>query len=310
VKGEAGIIKRLQWWGETAFFVVFSFVVAHIPHKIGMALGRMLGRLFFLILKRRRKIAIENISASMPFLRQLEGWSDAAGTPEDIARRTFENLGRSLVEDCRLYHGRGAAIIQSVRFEGLENYEQAIAKGKGVAFITAHCGNWELMALSFGARVRELSVIARRQDNAYLNRVLEKIRSGYGNRVIYKQGALKGMMAEFKKNHVVGVLIDQAVMPDEGVLVKFLGRNCWTTKLPTVLARKTGVPLLPALIHREGEGHVLRFYPEMQPDLEQEGDDGARGDMAFLSSVIEAYIAKHPDEWYWIHNRWKRAPNR
>lgn len=301
-------MKKLRWGVETAAFLLFSFFVSLIPYRIGLWLGGMTGRLFFLLLKRRRKIAIDNIRASLPFLQEQPGWETAHGTPETIAKRVFENLGKCLVEDCRIYHGRGGGMINGVRFEGLEHYESALAKGKGVAFITAHCGNWDLMALSFGARYREISVVARRQDNAYLNRVLEKIRSGYGNRVIYKQGALKPMITEFRNNNVVGVLVDQAVMPDEGVLVKFLGRNCWTTKLPTVVSRKTGVPLIPAFIHREGDIHVVQFYHEIEPDLEKDGDEGIRTDTAALLSVLEDYIVRYPDQWYWIHNRWKRAP--
>jgi KDO2-lipid IV(A) lauroyltransferase len=298
----------LRWGLETATFILFSFGISLIPDRIAFFLGNMLGRMFFLLIKRRRTIAIDNITASLPFLQAGAGWNPAHGTAEAIAGRTFENLGRSLVEDCKIYHGRGRHIIDAVDFRGLEHYENALAKKKGVAFITAHCGNWEVMALSFGARIKELSVIARRQDNTYLNNVLEKIRSAYGNRVIYKHGALKPMVAEFRKNNIVGVLVDQAVMPDEGVLVKFLGRNCWTTKLPTIISRKTGVPLIPAFVHREGDRHVVQFYPEVEPDLEKDGDDGVRADTAALLSVLEDYIVSYPDQWYWIHNRWKRAP--
>ena len=292
---------------ETALFVVLSYVIALIPDGTALKIGSGLGRLFFRLLKRRRTIAIDNIAASLGFLQGCEGWLPDSGTPVEIARRTFENLGMSFVEDCKLYHGRGRKIVDGVVFRGLEHYEKALARNKGVAFITGHCGNWELMALSFGARIHDVSVVARRQDNSYLNSVLEKIRIGYGNRVIYKDGALKAMIGEFRKNRIVGMLIDQAVMPTEGVLVSFLGRDCWTTKLPTIISRKTGVPLIPILIHREGTGHVVTIYPEVQPDVGIEGDEGARADMAVLSGVIEEYVVHHPDQWYWIHKRWKRA---
>jgi Kdo2-lipid IVA lauroyltransferase/acyltransferase len=302
------MMKKLRWSMETALFVILSYTVALVPHKAALKLGTLLGRLLFHLLKRRRTIAIDNIVASLPFLQGQKGWNPDNGTAVDIARRTFENLGKSLVEDCKLYHGRGREIVATVQFSGLEHYEQALARNRGVAFITAHCGNWELMALSFGVRVHDISVVARRQDNRYLNNVLEKIRMRYGNRVIYKTGALKSMISEFRHNRLVGMLIDQAVTPEEGVLVDFLGRGCWTTKLPTIISRKTGVPLIPILIHREGASHVVTLYPEMQPDLAKGGDEGIRADMAILSAVIEAYIVRHPDQWYWIHKRWKRAP--
>ena len=308
VTGDATMVKKLVWHLETVLFILLSYSFAMVPRRMALSLGSQLGRLAFRLMKRRRKIAIDNIAASLPFLQAQEGWNPDCGTPEELARRTFENLGRSLAEDFRLYHGRGKEIIDAVQFRGLEHYERALARNKGVAFITGHCGNWELMALSFGARIHGLSVVARRQDNGYLNNVLEKIRSRYGNKVIYKSGALRAMIAEFRANRIVGMLIDQAVVPSEGVLVDFLGRSSWTTKLPTIISRKTAVPLIPILIHREGDGHVITLYPEMHPDAEKDGDDGARADMAILSGVIEDYIVRHPDEWYWIHKRWKRAP--
>lgn len=306
--GDAPSGKKLRWWLETVGFILFSFTVAIIPYRLALGVGANLGRLFFHLLKRRRTIAIGNITAALPFLQASNGWNPACGSAEDIARRTFENLGRSLVEDCIVYHGRGRHLIDAVSFKGLEHFENALAKGKGVALITAHCGNWDLMALAFGARHKDVSVVARKQDNPYLNRVLEKVRSAYGNRIIYKQGALKPMIGEFRKNNVVGVLIDQAASPDAGVLIEFLGRKCWTTRLPAVLSRKTGVPLIPALTRREGDIHVVEFYPEVKPDLTNEGDEGARIDMALLLKVLEDYIVKYPDQWYWIHNRWKRVP--
>jgi KDO2-lipid IV(A) lauroyltransferase len=261
----------------------------------------------FRLLKRRRSIAIANISASLPFLQQQTGWDPTSGTPEEIARKTFENLGMSLVENFKIYHGLGQRIIDSVEFRGLEHYEKAKAKQRGIAFIGGHCGNWELLALASGVRFQNVSVVARRQNNLYLHNVMEKIRMKFGNRVFYKSGALKAMISEFRQNHIVGVLIDQAVSPDEGYLVGFLGRQAWTIRMPALIARKTGVPLLPVFIHREGAGHVVTIYPEILPALEKGGDDGGHDDVARLTGAIEEYVVRHPTEWYWIHNRWKRA---
>ena len=197
----------------------------------------------------------------MPFLEQQPGWDPSWGTPTEIARKTFENLGMSVVEICKIYHGFGRQIIDSVQFRGLEHYEKAFARQKGVAFIGGHCGNWELMALASAVHINNGSVVARRQNNPYLNTLVEKVRGKFGSRVIYKSGALKAMISEFRKNGIVGVLIDQAVLPGEGYLVRFLGREAWTLRMPSLIARKTGVALLPVFIHREGAGHVVTFFP-------------------------------------------------
>lgn len=296
------MLKQLRWYLETALFLTLSSLVARLPDRAALGAGKRLGALLYLLLKRRREIAIGNIAQSLPFLELQPGW--VRRTPEELARETFENLGRSLVEDCKLYHGRGRSLIDNVEIRGLEHFEKAHRGGKGVAFVTGHCGNWELLALCFGARVHSISVVARRQDNRHLNGVLERIRGGYGNSVIYREGALRAMFSAFRKNGIVGLLIDQAVMPQDGVLVDFLGRPAWTSSMFALLARKTGVPLIPAFIHREGSRQVVTFHPEVVlPEGASEVED-----TQLLTRCIERYAIEHPAEWYWIHKRWKRAP--
>jgi KDO2-lipid IV(A) lauroyltransferase len=307
VKDNVSNLKKLRWLLEAALFLLISFIFALIPGAVALKFGKLLGRGLFRLLKRRRSIAIANIAASLPFLQRQADWDPANGTPTEIARQTFENLGMSLVENFKIYHGLGQRLIESVEFRGLEHYEMAKAKQRGIAFITGHCGNWELLALASGVLFQNVSVVARQQDNRYLHLVMEKIRMKFGNRIIYKSGALKAMINEFRQNHIVGVLIDQAVSPDEGYLVNFLGRQAWTIRMPALIARKTGVPLLPVFIHREGNGHVVTIYPEILPALEKGGVEGGHDDVARLTGAIEQYVVRHPTEWYWIHNRWKRA---
>lgn len=308
MKNKGLTIKNIRWLMEAGLILLLSFLIAMIPSRIVPSAGNKLGRLMFKILKRRRSLAITNITASMPFLAQQQGWDSASGTPTEIAQKTFENLGTSVVEICKIYHGFGRPIIDAVTFRGLEHYRSALARNKGIAIISGHCGNWELMALASAVHITHGSVVARPQNNPYLNLLVERVRGTFGSRVIYKRGALREMISEFRKNGVVGVLIDQAVVPEEGYLVPFLGRDAWTIRMPSLIARKAGVALLPVFIHREGGGHVVTFYPELVPQLEKKGDEGGRADVARLTGIIEQYVVRHPTEWYWIHNRWKRAP--
>lgn len=298
--------KHIRWYLEASLFLGVSFAVALLPDRVAASFGRWLGRLFFKLLKARRTVAIENIAASLPYLERQPGWK--GGSAESLALETFENLGRCVAEVSKLYHGRGRRMIEAVEFRGLEHFQRAVAKGKGVAFITAHCGNWELMALSFGVRHHELSVVARPLDNPHLNRVTERIRRSYGNCVIYKTGALRAMFAAFKRQDMVGMLIDQAVQPSEGVLIDFLGRPAWTSKLPALIARKSGAPLVPGFIHREGNTQIVTLYPELVPSNSADPETCAVEDAAALAGYLEDYIVKHPSQWYWVHKRWKRAP--
>jgi Kdo2-lipid IVA lauroyltransferase/acyltransferase len=299
-------LKEIRWYLETALFFAVSFAIALVPTSLALAAGAWLGRLFFVLVPKRRQIAIDNVTESLPYLQRQPGW--AGGTPQSIALETFENLGRCVAEVCKIYHGKGRSLMDAVEFRGLENYERAFAKGKGLAFITAHCGNWELLALSFGVRYHEISVVARRQDNRHLNAVIERVRKGYGNGLIYKEGALRAMFSAFKKGEIVGMLIDQAVHPDDGVLIEFLGRPAWTSKLPALIARKSGAPLLPAFIHREGNRQIVTMYPEYLPSQAADPEICAAEDAAGLARHLEEYVVQHPAQWYWIHKRWKRAP--
>ena len=303
--GDSQVMKELRWYLETAAFLALSRALAWLPDRLAGCAGSWLGRLFFFLLKERREVAIGNIQESLPFLERQPGWVRRSAAA--LARETFENLGRSLVEDCKIYHGRGNRLIDAVQFNGLEHYEQAREKGKGVAFITAHCGNWDLLALSFGARYHELGVVARRQDNPHLNRVLERIRQTYGNQVIYKNTALRTMLSWFKRGGVVGMLVDQAVGPDEGILVDFIGRPAWATKLPAYIARKSGTPMVPVFIHREGDLQVVDFHPELVLSRSADVETASAEDVASLNGYIERYIIAHPTEWYWIHKRWKNV---
>lgn len=299
------MLKRIRWYLETALFVAVSFAVALLPNSVALAAGRALGRLFFILVQGRRAVAIDNIRASLPFLERQPGWR--GGTPEQLARETFENLGCCVVEICKLYRGKGHDLIDSVEFRGLEHYQAAAAKGKGIAFITAHCGNWELLALAFGARYHDISVVARRQDNPYLNAVIQKTREAYGNGVIYKDGALRNMFAALKKKEIVGLLIDQAVHPDGGVLLDFLGRPAWALRLPALLARKGGAPLVPGFIHREGGKQIVTIHPEYEMSTLEDQDQAAAEDVKGLTRLIEEYVIQHPTQWYWVHKRWKNT---
>jgi len=234
-------------------------------------------------------------------------WNCPLKTPEEIARETFIHIGTSLVETCRCYHGKGGDLIDNIRINGWEHFETARARGKGLIFLTGHCGNWELVALAYSRIFKaSMSVVARRQNNPHLNRMVEKMRMQYENLVIYKDHAMRSMLSVIRKNGTIGLLVDQAVFPEEGALIPFLGRTAWASKAPVLLARKTGVAVLPSFIHREGDHHVITIFPECTFDGGSSDDDVAR-DVKIYSECIERFIIAHPTQWYWVHRRWKRA---
>lgn len=298
---------RLIWLIQVVALYSFTWLVALVPEKLAYGLGERVGLLIRLMLPSRRKIAEENIALSLEYMRQQPEWGGADASPEELAKEVFRNLGCSLVETCRLYHGRAERLINRIEIRGQEHYEAARARGKGLIFLTGHCGNWELVALAYARLFNSsMSVVARRQNNPYLNQMVERMRMHYDNRVIYKDNALKNMISVIRKNGVIGLLVDQTVFAEEGSLIDFLGRKAWASHAPVLLARKTGVAVLPAFIHREGDRHIVDLYPELQFSRDN-SESGWRSDVKLYSSAIERFIIQHPTQWYWVHRRWKRT---
>jgi KDO2-lipid IV(A) lauroyltransferase len=300
-------MKQIIWAFQAALFYILTLVAALLPASITCRLGALAGLLIPLIAPKRRAITMDNISRALPFMKGHPLWDSSCEDAGELARETFKNLGRSLMEVCRLYHGRGEDVIASIELRGRENYEAARAKGKGLILFSGHCGNWELLALAISNHFNEaMSAIARRQNNPYLNRMVERMRMRYEGRVIYKQGALRGILSALKKAEVIGILADQAVSREEGALIEIMGRTAWASKAPVIIAQKSGAPLVPVFIHREGTRQVITFYPEHQFSGDM-SDEGIRQETQALSCYVENFVVAHPTQWYWVHNRWKRA---
>lgn len=300
-------MKRIVYAAHAAIFYALTLIAALLPASITYRMGASAGLLIPRLIPKRRAIAVDNIRQALPFMKAHPLWNSSCESAEELAQETFRNLGRSLMEVCRLYHGRGEDVINSIELRGREHYEAARAKGNGLIFFTGHCGNWELLALAFSSLFDEgMSVVARRQNNPYLNRMVERMRMRYNSTVLYKQGALKGILSALKKGQLIGILADQAVFPEEGALIGVMGRKAWASKAPVIIAQKSGAPLLPTFIHREGARQVITFYPEHHFSGDM-SDEGIQRETQALSRYVEDFVVAHPSQWYWVHRRWKRA---
>jgi len=300
-------MKKIVWAIQAAVFYLFTLVVALLPDRAIQPAGRLIGTLFAGLLRKRRDIAVENIRMTLPAMTRNPDWRHAQQSAEEISRSMFHHLGMSLVETCRLYHGKGADIIDRVEIRGREHVEAAKARGKGVVILTGHCGNWELAALALSRSFETpMSVVARRQNSPYLNKMVERMRMRYNNLVIYKEKALRNMLAVIRNNGMIGLLVDQAVLPEEGALIDFLGHKAWASKAPVVLARKSGTAIIPAFIRREADRHIIDIQPALSFSDNNSTTEVA-ADVQKYSRAIEKFIIRHPVDWYWVHRRWKRA---
>jgi len=295
-------MKRAAWLIEAGIAIILSMPFAVLPLRWALRAGEFLGLLLFYVWASRRRIAADNISKTVA-VHSITGKQSA----ESVVREAFRNLGRCIAEVIKIYCGTGQRIIDAVRVEGIEHFNAARAKRKGVILITGHCGNWELLAIVASVKFSPISVVARPVNNPYINSFVERVRKKYGNAVIYKKGALKFILQGIRNNDCVGILIDQAVLPEEGLVTDFLGRGAWTTKMPALIARKTGAAVIPAFIHRENGGHLISIYPEVKLSVIEDRDAAIAEDTKNFSAYVERYILEHPTEWLWIHRRWKRV---
>lgn len=292
-------MKRVFWVIEAVGIFLLSFPLSLLPVEG----GKLLGLLLYYVWKSRKTIALDNLRECAD-----RGVLFLAQSPEEVIRENFKNLGRSFIEIVRIYYGTGRGILDKVVIKGIENFDKARAKGKGVILITGHCGNWELLAIVSSYKVAPISVVVRPLNNPYLNMFLQKARSRFGNRVIDKKGALRALLSTFKEGGSVGILMDQAVLPDEGYVTDFLGRGAWTSKMPALLARKTGASAVPAFIRRTGQGHEIMVYPELALSSNSNQEEAVKEDTKRFSAFIEEYIKENPTQWLWMHRRWKRVP--
>jgi KDO2-lipid IV(A) lauroyltransferase len=271
---------------------------ARLPPGLARRLGAGLGSLAYRVLSGRRRIALANLA--LAFGASLDARERAA-----IARANFRHLGVTALECCRLFAGKADALLDRVEVEGVEHVRAARAQGRGFFYLTAHFGNWELLAAAHRLAGGELNVVARPLDNPFLETLLARGRQRSGVRLIAKRAAVPGVRAALARGAGVGILLDQDGGPG-GVAVPFFGRPASTSRSLAVLALKTGAPVIPAFIRRLPTGaHRITLEP-MIP-LDGSGDRAAdvAACTARFTAIIERHVRAHPDQWFWVHRRWK-----
>jgi len=297
-------MKRLLWLAEAFLCLAVVLPLGLLPRAVSIRIGETLGLCAFFIFRNRRRIALKNME-----IVQKSGFKLPA-TPKQIAKGHFINLGRSVSELSMLYTGR-YSILEDIVFEGMEHCNTAKAKGRGVIFLTGHCGNWELLAIANSWKSFTGSVVARQQNNPYINKWIENVRTKFGNKIIYKTGAIKEILYTLKGNGAVGILMDQSVVESEAVITEFFGEKVYTIKIPAFLAIKTGASVVPVFINYLGNGkHRIRFKKEVPVRITDNTEDDILYNTKIFSEYIASYIKENPAEWLWIHRRWKLSHGR
>jgi KDO2-lipid IV(A) lauroyltransferase len=275
--------------------------VGILPRPWGLRAGAFLGRLVFALDRRHRDVAMDN-------LRNAYG---AEMTPEAVretARRVFENFGKVLFEVCWAWRLDDRKLLRHFRVYGLDHMRRACRRNRGVLALTGHFGNWELLSTVVAWLDRPISIVYRPLDFTPLSRFIEAFRRRFGAELIHRRKAIRRILAVLGEGGIVAVLLDQSVDWYEGVFVDFFGRRACTNQAMARLALKTGAPVIPVFLIRNDDGFAATFLPEIP--LIRTGDPIKDVEMNTenYNRAIESVIRSHPEQWFWVHRRWKIRP--
>lgn len=251
---------------------------------------------------RFRRVAHRNLRLALPELSRSER--------RRIVRGVYRNLGRMLAECAHFPRYTRDNVKEVITYDGFENYAEAVRRGRGVLYLTGHLGAWELGAFAHSVYGYPLHVVIRALDNPHLNDLVNAHRTLAGNRIIEKRDFLRGVLEALKKNEAVGILIDQNSSPQEGVFVDFFRVPACTATGLAKIALRTHAAVVPAFAFWDAQQgrYRLRFDPPLELVRTGDPEQDIVANTQLFMRVLEDHIRRHPDQWLWIHRRWKTRP--
>jgi KDO2-lipid IV(A) lauroyltransferase len=292
MRERSAVRDTLEYW--MALAVVCS--LSAVPLPMANLLARGYTAVLDLALPRLRRVAMSNLAMALPELDRREH--------RRIVNGVFLSIARLLVSFARFPWIDARNIGQWIRYEGFEHFENARKQGRGVLFATAHLGNWELSAFAHALMTAPMYVLVRPLDNPRIDALVEARRTLSGNRLIGKREYARGILKALRENDAVGILVDQNASLEEGTFVDFFGVPACAGTGFARLAKHSGATVIPgfAVWEEKERKYVLRFYAPVPITGDMERDTRE------LHKRLEAVIRQYPDQWLWIHRRWKTKP--
>jgi KDO2-lipid IV(A) lauroyltransferase len=292
------MLYRLQY----APLAVLVRFIGVLPRPVARGFGILLGRLAYYLHPRLRHVGVRNLQLAFPEKSPQER--------RKILKSVYTSLGRLLAEFCLFPYYTARNASQVAVYQGFENFEAAERLGWGVLLLTAHFGGWEVGSFFHSLQGHPMRIVVRPLDNPYVDALVTKYRTLHGNTLVGKQDFARGLLTAMRANETVGILMDTNMTPPQGVFVPFFGTLACSASGVARVALHTGAAVVPAFTIWDPE--LRKYRVEFDPALELirtgDAEADAVANTALFNRVLEAYVRKYPDQWLWVHRRWKTRP--
>jgi KDO2-lipid IV(A) lauroyltransferase len=261
------------------------------PRSFALQIGRLWGLMGYYIFKKRRLLALQNLNLALNNQNN-----------ELIIKKLFENLGMNLIEFLRFSEITKDNLSEYITFHGKEYLDQAYGQKQGVLVLTAHIGNWELLAASVGLLGYNTSMVVKSARQKSVDNYIVQKRNQKNIKLFSGKNLIKAILKQLKSGGIVGVVLDQHATKSEGVVVPFFGQHAATLKSLAILSQRTNAIVLPMYIYRDENYH---HHIIVEPPIFHNSDEDITLRTQKYTAWIESAIRAHPDQWIWTHNRWK-----
>lgn len=274
-----------------------AVVVQSLPRRASLAVGRLIGRLFYVLHRQRARLACTNLRAAFPSRTEHEC--------RTIVRTTFGHFACHIVDLLNFDAMTPADRQRLVEYDGETLVERVQARGKGVMYFTGHFGYWELLVMMHAARFQPITMVARTLDNPLLDRFVEEIRTRVGTRVVPRKGAVRSLLRALLDGASVGMMIDQHIHDRSAIEITFFNRPASTTSAMAALALRTGAAVIPVFAVPLPGDRYRMIYETPVPPPAADDPDPIRTYTQRCTNVLERYVRRHPELWLWMHRRWR-----
>ena len=270
-----------------------------LPYNIAIKLGSICGKIVYVVLGRYRNLTLKH-------LRIAFNGSMTQKQIAKIAESVFMNLGMGFAEILSLPKIK-KKLDRIIDIEGIEKIDKALSKGSGVIVLSAHFGNWELISMYFASKGYPSNIVGRPIYYEKYNEWVSFLRSSMGVNVVYRTDSPRNLIKLLKERQLLGIVADQDIDSIDGVFIDFFGKKAYTPSAPVKLARSVGVPIIPMFIVRNGLRHKIYVEDPILIDNTSDSDWVVAYTQKW-SNVVESYIKRYPEQWVWMHKRWKTKP--